>query len=395
MRHFTRILLMILLGSAFFIVGSLVVLRPLESIAGPQIENPLPVVEPDILQHDPPLSVTYELYDGSQNTRLDQQGWVFYATSLNVTHTISQGTTLFDTTAVQNDFAGYMAFINNGNFAHIPSLKRELGFTLSITLRVLTETHTTDKDGDGIDDRAGFSIILLAEDKKGIEIAFWPDEIWAQQDGAAEPPNGTLFTHGEGVNFDTMAGLVNYQLSIISDVYQLTVDDNLILAGPVRDYYGFERNPDFYETPNLIFLGDDTSQAQAQVSIAEVSLIVVTPPALPQNQPPDPPELLAPSDSTTVNTLTQKLAWIGGDPDAQAVTYTLAFGTENPPPIITSTAIPIFTPTLEFNQTYYWQVTASDGISSTSGPLWTFNTIAPSIPEPKNHKVYLPLLRQP
>jgi hypothetical protein len=259
----------------------------------------------------------------------------------------------------------------------------------------LSRQHTTDKDGDGIDDRAGFSIILLAEDKKGIEIAFWPDEIWAQQDGAAEPPDGMLFTHSEGVNFDTTAGLINYQLSIITEVYRLTVDDNLILSGPVRDYVGFERNPDFYETPNLIFLGDDTSQAQAQVSIAAVSLRLATSPALPQNQPPDPPELLAPADTTTVVTLTQELAWTGGDPDDHVVTYTVAFGTENPPPIIASTSTPLFSPTLEYGQTYFWQVTASDGISVTNGPLWTFTTSEPDMPETKEFTVYLPLLQQP
>jgi hypothetical protein len=77
------------------------------------------------------------------------------------------------------------------------------------------------------------------------------------------------------------------------------------------------------------------------------------------------------------------------------VTYTVAFGTENPPPIIASTSTPLFSPTLEYGQTYFWQVTASDGISVTNGPLWTFTTSEPDMPETKEFTVYLPLLLQP
>jgi hypothetical protein len=82
----------------------------------------------------------------------------------------------------------------------------------------------------------------------------------------------------------------------------------------------------------------------------------------------------------------QTLRWQGGDPDGNPVTYTLAFGTVNPPPAVTTTTQALYTPSLITNTTYYWKITATDGISATVGPLWQFTTAA------HEWRVYLPVV---
>jgi hypothetical protein len=116
-------------------------------------------------------------------------------------------------------------------------------------------------------------VIVLGEDAKGIELAFWQNEIWAQHDDAT----GGLFTHGEGIAFATTTGLITYQLSIQNDTYTLTADGQPILTGPVRDYSPFDGFPDPYETPNFLFLGDDTTSAETRIRLSLVSITGMEP----------------------------------------------------------------------------------------------------------------------
>jgi hypothetical protein len=387
-RRLIRAWFLIFLSSIVALLLVLLGLHPTEMQANSQTEaSSLPTGGQSHPAAVELYASTFTLYDGLLQTTPDHQGWLFYSL-IQATQVVSDGTTIFDTTADQDDFAGYMLRVGSGAFTQIPSLDRARGFTLNITVQVLTETHSTDKDGDGIDDRAGFSIIFLAEDTKGIELGFWPDEIWAQEDGDAEPPAGSLFTHAEGVAFDTMAALTTYQLTIITDTYTLAVGDTPILTGPVRDYTSFDRPWDFYELPNLLFLGDDTSQAKASIRLANVSVTVEP---VPSNQPPSPPSNPTPLDAAAPITLTQTLAWQSSDPDDQPLTYVVAFGTDNPPPVVATTSRPVFSPTLQYDQTYYWQITATDGLSTTVGPVWYFTTVdQPALP--KNFHLYLPLL---
>ncbi len=91
-----------------------------------------------------------------------------------------------------------------------------------------------------------------------------------------------------------------------------------------------------------------------------------------------PPYIEAPSPDKEDDLLLNHvvLRWHGGDNDGDDVTYTLAFGDENPPPIITSTQATVYTcpTTLELGRRYYWQITATDGISSVISPIYLFTT---------------------
>lgn len=174
--------------------------------------------------------------------------------------TYSGGATVLDTTlSGSGTYAGWVS--GERITPDFPVLDRAEGIRLTFTLQVEAEIHSKAN-------RAGLSVILLDQGAKGIELSFWEDEIWAQNDGAT----GGLFTHGEGIALATTAGLKEYQLSIAGDTYTLTAGSQPLLSGPVRDYSAFEGFLDPYETPNFLFLGDNTTSAQARARLGFVSI---------------------------------------------------------------------------------------------------------------------------
>jgi len=85
--------------------------------------------------------------------------------------------------------------------------------------------------------------------------------------------------------------------------------------------------------------------------------------------------LLHTKGATGVN-INPTLSWTCSDPDNDALTYDVYFGTSSNPPLkasgITSTR---YNPgTLSYSTTYYWKIIASDGQATTSGPVWHFTT---------------------
>lgn len=201
---------------------------------------------------------TVTLYDGALNTGTpDTQGFTYVP--LNITsppilamQTFASGVTTLDTMPKRSDLAGYFS-----NSALYPPLDRIAGYQVVFTTQVITEAHVSN-------DRAGFSVLVLSSDQKGIELGFWTNEIWAQEGGAA--PN--LFTHAEGQAFTTTTGLITYTLTIVGNLYLLDTDGSPVLSGSLRDYTTFSGFPNPYTTPNLIFLGDDTASAQATIKLS-------------------------------------------------------------------------------------------------------------------------------
>ena len=75
------------------------------------------------------------------------------------------------TTTLQiSDKAGYFA-----KNQLMPQLDRTAGYTVRFTAQVQEELHNNNN-------RAGFSVIVLSSDLKGIELGFWEDQVWAQAD---------------------------------------------------------------------------------------------------------------------------------------------------------------------------------------------------------------------
>ncbi len=191
------------------------------------------------------------LYDGSLGTLPEAQGWTFGAVgmfSIEATNNLA----VLDTSLAPSTQAGCTQVM-------APGLDRAQGFTLLFTAQVDAESHNNTH-------RAGFSVILLAGDKQGIELGFWTDTIFAQSDVP-------LFTHGEDASFPVADSLTAYALSVIGTNYVLRANGVPLLSGPVRDYTAFGGLISPYRIPNFLFLGDNTRSASARVRIGRIALI--------------------------------------------------------------------------------------------------------------------------
>ncbi|GJM42586.1 MAG: hypothetical protein DHS20C20_28680 [Ardenticatenaceae bacterium] len=205
------------------------------------------------------------LYDSSQNNTPSDQNFSYQALNpqppftTQATQIYSAPVTVLNTVNQLNDYAGYTV-----NQAAMPTLNRSVGFQLRFDLRLASENH------DANNDRAGFSAILLSEDLYGVEIAFWENEIWVQEGNGGMP----IFSHAEGILYNTTVALTSYELTVISNTYLLAANGTPILGGNLRQYTDwtppFMGLPDPYEQPNQLFLGDDTSSAGADVWLGDV-----------------------------------------------------------------------------------------------------------------------------
>jgi len=198
-----------------------------------------------------------ELYSGNGLPSL--QPWLSYADDRLITGgTVSQ-TTVSDGVRLDTDLpvsAGYsnhnfLSQIKNPNF---PQLVRSNGFQLTFRTQILSEQH-------GSIHRAGWSVLMLGQDRKGVELGFWENEIWAQT-------QSPLFQHGEGVTIDARIAR-DYRLQILGDRYALAADGVTVLEGDVKDYSSFGTP---YSLPNFLFLGDNTSSAGGSAILGKVSL---------------------------------------------------------------------------------------------------------------------------
>jgi Ca2+-binding RTX toxin-like protein len=286
----------------------------------------------------PTIGRYYQLYDASTNKRPNEIGsagattlepstkaWFSYQDSGSVsggsgtaTNTVANGNLTFTTDGpVAAGYSNYQVTLPTASQviaggatiktsllnSNTPILDRAQGYTFSFTGQVLTESRdagTSDKNNDGKDDRAGFTVTLIGSDLQGIELQFWTDRIWARNDGltqidpSLEPEdspqdnNRRLFTQSEFVTVSNNGGEHNYDVSIKNSSYTVYVDGVARLSGRLRDYTAAVNRPvtvqvplfgprtigtpDFYEQPNLIFFGDKNPNAQASVSLSKVSL---------------------------------------------------------------------------------------------------------------------------
>lgn len=196
------------------------------------------------------------LYDGALNSLPGAQSWTSFF--LGGTQSAAGGALTVDTASAESIQGGYSRTDH--------AIDSTAGVTLSLDLKMLTETHA------GSSNRAGFSVILLDGSAQGIEIGFWTDQVWSQDDAP-------LFERAEIASFDTTADFVHYELTLQGAGYTLTADGSELLSGAIRDYSAFAGFPDVYETPNFIFLGDDTTSAGGSWQLQRVELNAVPEPA--------------------------------------------------------------------------------------------------------------------
>ncbi len=200
------------------------------------------------------------LYDATEGSLPESQGWLIFAGIGSSQTVVAEGVRLQSSLAGRGGFSNHSPFstpeqplLINSDF---PTLSTERGFSLTFDLRLTAESHTSD-------DRAGMSVILLAEDGRGVELGFWQDRIFAQNDSP-------LFVRGEESLIDTTSQLRRYQLSILPDSYTLTADGNALLSGALRDYSAFGSVP--YTLGNYLFIGDNTTSASIDAVLGTVRL---------------------------------------------------------------------------------------------------------------------------
>ena len=101
--------------------------------------------------------------------------------------------------------------------------------------------------------------------------------------------------------------------------------------------------------------------------------------AAPPNNPPNIPSNPSPADGAAEQSVDVDLAWTGGDPDGDVVTYDVFLEALEPSPgvlVCDDAPNPVCDPgTLLPGTLFYWQVIATDDMDeSTPGPVWTFST---------------------
>lgn len=206
------------------------------------------------------------LYDAPAGQLPESQPWLFYAADTGSGGTVAKnlataGTSLATNNTARAGWSNMIPILNVFKNSSFPSLNPGTGFALEWSMHILAESHASN-------DRAGTSVILLGSDLKGIELAFWSDQVWAQ---TASP----LFTHGESATFDTSSATVGYRLEVQGSAYLLYANGSPILGGATRSYAAFGSEP--YTLSNYFFIGDNTTLAGATTEFGSIRLITPVP----------------------------------------------------------------------------------------------------------------------
>ena len=228
------------------------------------------------------IAQTVTLYDATQPRSISEQGWPLLASPFlgnTVAETQVVDGTELDTVDPIGDRGGYFSLdpvLQVLRLEAMPEIQSALGTSVRFQLEVQQESHVEgeagDGNSDGLADRAGFSVIAVNDQRQAIELGFWTDRVWAQDDAREGLSN--LFTQSEGIAIDTTVRR-DYSLLLTETSYQLFEGaGESILSGTLRDYSPFAGSIDPYETPNFLFFGDNTTRGESRVVLG--SILVAT-----------------------------------------------------------------------------------------------------------------------
>ncbi|KYC41183.1 hypothetical protein WA1_03600 [Scytonema hofmannii PCC 7110] len=212
------------------------------------------------------VQTTYNYYSGSGTPDQGTPALFFDSSFGGGTQTAVQGSSQLVSTTY--GVAGYSKYDGGA-----VKLDRNNGYKLKFQVKLNTESHFGDNNGDKLDDNAGFNVTVASGDGKGIELGFWSNEIWAKNYDSASGSFALTHDTSEKATKNTTA-MTNYELSVLGDNYQLFADNSYVLSGKLRDYSGIGEK---YSLSNYFFLGDNSSSAKADVSIGSISLITLDP----------------------------------------------------------------------------------------------------------------------
>ncbi len=229
-------------------------------------------------------AVTITLYDGSivggtpnnANLNLVSNGGVQTASTGGATGVTNLNTLSSPPLANQPEStsAGYGNYnVSNQPLNPALILDNNAGYTLSFTIAINSQTN----NGTNGPNRAGFSVIALGSNNRGIEIGFRNPN--TQSGGVPDifSQNGAGFAIGEqNTNLNGILATLNtYNLNVLGSNYTLTNGSNTLLSGALRDYtpaVSLGGGYIVYGDPNFIFLGDNTTSAGANVNIRNITL---------------------------------------------------------------------------------------------------------------------------
>ncbi|MDY0748344.1 PEP-CTERM sorting domain-containing protein [Paucibacter sp. R3-3] len=157
--------------------------------------------------------------------------------------------------------------------AAFPVLDATAGYTLSFDMVLYSEDHS------GNANRAGFSATLIGSDRKGVEIGFQSDRIFAQN------LVDNSFVAGESTSDPALVAAAfapnhRWELEVQGDSYQLLVNGLPVLSSALHDYSSYTgTGANAYRTPNFLFLGDNTTSAGASFLLGYAAISTVPEPA--------------------------------------------------------------------------------------------------------------------
>jgi hypothetical protein len=213
----------------------------------------------------------------------------FFSPTIGVPSANPSGGVTLNTSSSELSQAGYANYTPLGALVNssFPVLDNNTGYTLSFQVKINAQTN----NGTNGANRAGFSVIVLGSDKKGIEIGFrnpntqgggtTPD-VFSQAFSLANP-----FTVGE--QNASLSGILNqlntYDLTVLNNTYTLKNGSTTLITGALRDYTAaaVANTPTaVYALSNFLFLGDDTTSAGASVDIQSITLTTNNATAIPE-----------------------------------------------------------------------------------------------------------------
>jgi hypothetical protein len=212
------------------------------------------------------------VYDGAVNTLgPTQSGYLTYAAFPLANYlTLQLGSTRLTTSGNAGISAGWSNYtltgapVNSG----FPVLNPAQGFALEFNLQILAAAVSTEK----VDDRGGFSVILLGSDKKGVEIAFQSNRLFALKLDASDLFVGDMT---KVATVDTSVGQL-YRLAISGSTFTLSSGSSTLLSGDTYDYTPWVQTTlgvaDPYDLANYMFLGDDTTSASSTSVISYIAV---------------------------------------------------------------------------------------------------------------------------
>ena len=211
------------------------------------------------------------LYDASSGSTPAQQSWLGLGNGSFSVPVHNGVGTVIDTTNDSDIQFGYFSedpLFGSSQHPGIPTLSRQDSFEINFTLQVVDENHAMrDDNGDGKNDRAGFSIIVVSDDLSALELGFFEHKVWAYEDGQGNAND--LFTQAENVNIDTTA-IIHYRLRAHASGYTLYANGVTVLSGDWRVYSASPIFP--YDNPSSLFFGDDTTSAAARVVLGDINI---------------------------------------------------------------------------------------------------------------------------